>query len=123
MPGGRATIACAKGHFLREFGQSDRDIVENASTEASVTQALTMLNGSLVTQLNSGWSVLAMNLRKAPTAQDKLDTLFISLYSRKPSSGEKSMILQTLDRAGGSKTIWDDIVMAAISTQRFLFID
>lgn len=112
-----------RGHFLREFGQSDRDIVENASTEASVTQALTMLNGSLVTQLNSGWSVLAMNLRKAPTAQDKLDTLFISLYSRKPSSGEKSMILQTLDRAGGSKTIWDDIVMAAISTQRFLFID
>ena len=32
-----------RGHFLREFGQSDRDIIENASTEASVPQALTLL--------------------------------------------------------------------------------
>jgi len=33
------------------------------------------------------------------------------------------MLFQKLDVAAGSKTIWDDIVMAAISTQRFLFID
>ena len=112
-----------RGHFLREFGQSDRDIVENASTEASVPQALTLLNGTLVTQLNNGWSVLAMNMRQAATPQDKLDTLFLSLYSRKPSPREKALLFQTLEHAGGSKTIWDDIVMGAISAQRFLFID
>ena len=112
-----------RGHFLREFGQSDRDIIENASQEASVPQALTMLNGSLMTQLNSGWSTLAMNLRKTMTPQEKIDTLFLSLYSRKPTAKEQAMLLQRLDTAAGSKTIWDDIVMAAISTQRFLFID
>ena len=112
-----------RGHFLREFGQSDRDIVENASTEASVPQALTMLNSTMVAQLNNGWSALAMNLRKATTPQDKLDTLFLSLYSRKPTSKEKARIFQMLDQAGASKTIWDDIVMGAISAQRFLFID
>jgi len=112
-----------RGHFLREFGQSDRDIVENASTEASVPQALTLLNSSLVTQLNSGWSVLAMNLRRATTAQEKIDSLFLSLYNRKPTAKEQAMLLQKLDTAAGSKTIWDDIVMAAVSTQRFLFID
>ena len=112
-----------RGHFLREFGQSDRDIIENASQEASVPQALTMLNGSLLTQLNSGWSTLAMSLRKTMTPQEKIDTLFLSLYSRKPTAKEQAMLLQKLDVAAGSKTIWDDIVMAAISTQRFLFID
>jgi len=112
-----------RGHFLREFGQSDRDIIENASQEASVPQALTMLNGSLLTQLNSGWSTLAMNLRKTMTPQEKIDTLFLSLYSRKPTAKEQAMLFQKLDVAAGSKTIWDDIVMAAISTQRFLFID
>ena len=112
-----------RGHFLREFGQSDRDIIENASQEASVPQALTMLNGSLLTQLNSGWSTLAMNLRKTTTPQEKIDTLFLSLFSRKPTAKEQAMLLQRLDAAAGSKTIWDDIVMAAISTQRFLFID
>jgi hypothetical protein len=112
-----------RGHFLREFGQSDRDIVENASQEASVPQALAMLNGSLITQLNSGWSTLAMNLRKATTPEEKINSLFLSLYNRKPTAKEKALILQKLDAAAGSKTIWDDIVMAAISTQRFLFID
>jgi hypothetical protein len=112
-----------RGHFLREFGQSDRDIVENASTEASVTQALTMMNGTLLTQLNNGWSVLAMNMRKATSAEDKINTLFLTLYSRKPSDKERTFLLQMLDQAAGSKTIWDDIVLAAISTERFLFID
>ncbi len=112
-----------RGHFLREFGQSDRDIVENASTEASVPQALTMMNGSLITQLTNTWSNLGMDMRKAATPQAKIDTLFLSLYSRKPSPKEKALLLQALDQAAGSKTIWDDLIMAAISTQRFLFID
>jgi hypothetical protein len=64
-----------------------------------------------------------MNLRKATTPEEKINSLFLSLYNRKPTAKEKALILQKLDAAAGSKTIWDDIVMAAISTQRFLFID
>ncbi len=112
-----------RGHFLREFGQSDRDIVENASYEASVPQALTMMNGALVTQLNSGWSVLSINMRKAVTNDDKIDVLFLSLYSRKPKPAEKAHFLQALESYAGSKTIWDDLTLALLSTQRFLFIE
>ncbi len=32
------------------------------------------------------------------------------------------MLLQMLDTSAGSKTIWEDIVLAAISTQQFCFI-
>lgn len=112
-----------RGHFLREFGQSDRDVIENANDDASVPQALTILNGSLVTQLANGWSALSMELKDAPDAAAKLDALFLALYARHPSQKEKAFLLSTLDSAAGSKTIWEDIVSAAVGTQRFLFIE
>lgn len=112
-----------RGHFLREFGQSDREIIENANDEASVPQALTIMNGSLVSGLTSAWSVLSINLRKAQTAEEKIEALFLSLYSRQPKPAEKTLFLQTLESNAGSKTIWEDLTLAALSTQRFLFIE
>ena len=44
------------GHFLRLYGQSDREIVENGNTDASVMQALTMMNGTLFRNLISPFS-------------------------------------------------------------------
>lgn len=112
-----------RGHFLREFGQSDREIIENANDEASVPQALTMMNGSLLNQLTSAWSTLSINLRKAKTNDEKIDTLFLSLYSRKPNAKEKAHMLQTLESYASSKTLWEDITLAALSTQRFIFVE
>ena len=112
-----------RGHFLREFGQSDREIVENASDEASVPQALTMMNGTLLNGLTSAWSTLSINLRKAKTNDEKIDTLFLSLYSRKPNAKEKAHMLQTLESYATSKTLWEDITLAALSTQRFIFVE
>ena len=54
---------------------------------------------------------------------EKVDVLFLSLYSRLPQAREKALIYQTLEEAGGSKTIWEDLTVAALSTQRFLFIE
>ncbi|WP_395750931.1 DUF1549 domain-containing protein [Prosthecobacter sp.] len=112
-----------RGHFLREFGQSDREIIENANDEASVPQALTMMNGSLLNQLTSAWSTLSINLRKAQTNDEKIDTLFLSLYSRKPNAKEKAHMLQTLESYASSKTLWEDVTLAALSTQRFIFVE
>ena len=112
-----------RGQFLREFGQSDREIVENASDEASVPQALTMMNGTLLNGLTSAWSTLSINLRKAKSNDEKIDTLFLSLYSRKPNAKEKAHMLQTLESYASSKTLWEDITLAALSTQRFIFVE
>ena len=112
-----------RGHFLREFGQSDRDVIENASAEASVPQALLVMNGSLGTSITSGWSVLSLNLRRAQTPEEKIDVLYLSLFSRTPNEAERSLIKQRLESYAGSKTVWEDLTLAALSTQRFLFIE
>ena len=85
-------------------------------------QALTIMNGALVTQLTSGWSALSLNMQRAKTPDEKIDTVYLSVFSRKPTAKEKAMVLQTLDASGNSRTVWDDIALAAISTQQFCFI-
>ena len=112
-----------RGHFLREFGQSDRDVIENSSDEASVPQALTIMNGSLLNQITSGWSTFSLNLRKAATNEEKIDVLFLSLYSRPPTAKEKAQVQQTLESYASNKNLWEDITLAALSTQRFIFVE
>ena len=111
-----------RGHFLREFGQSDRDVIENASDEASVPQALTLMNGTLGSNITSAWSVLSINLRKATTADQKIDTLFLSLYSRYPTAKERDTLHQRLESYATNKSIWEDLTLAALSTQQFIFV-
>jgi hypothetical protein len=36
-----------RGHYLREFGQSDRDLIDNANGDASMPQALVLMNSEL----------------------------------------------------------------------------
>jgi len=112
-----------RGHFLREFGQSDRDVIENASDEASVPQALTIMNGSLLSQITSGWPTFSLNLRKAATNEEKIDVLFLSLYSRPPTAKEKTHVLQTIESYASNKNLWEDITLAALSTRRFIFVE
>jgi hypothetical protein len=112
-----------RGHFLREFGQSDRDVIENASDEASVPQALLIMNGSVGTTVTSSWSALSLNMRQAKTPEDKLKVLFLCLYSRPPTRAEQDFIHQRFESFASRKTLWEDLTLAALSTQRFLFIE
>ncbi len=50
------------GHFLQQFGQSDRELIENANTDPTVTQVLTLLNGPVYRVLMSRSSVLMKNI-------------------------------------------------------------
>ena len=65
-----------RGHYLREFGQSDRETIENANNEASVPQALAMMNGSLLPQLLDRFSQLMLTMRKAQYPDDKVEAAY-----------------------------------------------
>ena len=81
------------GHFLREFGQSDREVIENASSESSVPQALTLLNGVFYKALFDPKSPLSKNLLKAESSEEKIKVLFLSILNRNPSSEELTQSL------------------------------
>jgi len=108
-----------RGHYLREFGQSDRETIENANNEASVPQALAMMNGSLLPQLLDSFSQLMLTVRKAQYPDDKVDAAYMTILSRKPSANEKAAWLKAQDNG---LTDMQDLVFSLLNTQQFIFI-
>ena len=86
------------GHFLREFGQSDREIIENSNKQASVPQALTLLNGIIYGAVFNPQSPLSKNLSRVESEEGKINVLFLSILNRKPSSVEIKDCLEIVKR-------------------------
>ena len=84
------------GHFLQEFGQSDREIADNANRDASVTQALTLLNGTFYAALFNKESPLMKKLNEATNAKEKIDILFLSILNRLPTHEESKLCMSEL---------------------------
>lgn len=108
------------GTFLRTFGQSDRELIQNASDDASVPQALTMLNGPVADILGSPDSQLNQELAKAPGTPAKIETLYVALLGRKPNTNEKS-VLDAVVKERGDKAV-EDVTHALITGSQFLFV-
>jgi hypothetical protein len=108
------------GHFLRQFGQSDRETIENANIEATVPQMLTLLNGPMFYQLANRNSVLTKNVEAKKTASEKLDVIFLSLLNRRPTERERKLVLPQL-KTGNSREV-ADVVWSILNTRQFMFV-
>ena len=108
------------GHFLREFGQSDRELVENASDEASITQALALLNGPALGAVMNRYSVLSRSL-EGKSMTEKLDIIYLTLLSRAPTKRERQIFEQSWE-ANPESRYAKDIVWTMLNTRQFLFI-
>jgi len=108
------------GHFLRTFGQSDRELIQNSSDDASVPQALTMLNGPASEVLNSPASKISLDLKKAGAPQQQMDLLYLSFLSRMPTNNERAVLNQVIHERGEKAT--DDVAHALLTGAQFLFI-
>ncbi|QIF02386.1 DUF1549 domain-containing protein [Roseimicrobium sp. ORNL1] len=108
------------GHFLRTFGQSDRELIQNASDDASVPQALSLLNGPASEVLGNPLSKLSQDLKKAATPQQKMDVLYLSFLSRMPTNNERAVMGQVLQQRGDKAV--DDVTHALLTGSQFLFI-
>jgi hypothetical protein len=110
------------GHFLREFGQSDRELVENSNDEASVSQALMLLNGKVFSQLMNRYTVIARAMDKARKegSEAVIDTVYLSLLSRKATPEEKELLKPIADNA--DTTDRGDVLWTVLNTRQFFFI-
>jgi len=108
-----------RGHPLRDFGQSDRETIENANYDASVPQSLFMMNGNLMPNILSKYSQLMLAISKAQYPDDKLEAAYMSILARKPTAKEKETWLKAQD--SGLNTT-EDLIYALLNTQQFIFV-
>ena len=105
-------------HFLRKFGQSDREVISNANREANIVQVLAAFNGREYREVMSDNSVLMKKVKAAGNDTDKVNTIFYSIMNRRPSSREMKLTLGAI----GPQKDWAKVVWALLNTREFSFI-
>lgn len=91
------------GQFLREYGASDRILIDTTDNNSSITQVLTIMNSPVVDLLTTKESFL-MNTPK--------EKVFSAVLVRQPSLNEKNLIA-SLDQK--------DLIWVLINSREFLF--
>ena len=108
------------GTLVRDFGSSDRQTPSSSNTEATVPQALALLNNFKTDPLANRKSLLGQALDRCESPEEKLDLLFITFFSRHPDPQDKQRFLahaQAKDPAARR-----DLTRAMLTSSRFLFI-
>jgi hypothetical protein len=108
------------GHFLREFGQGDREQIEAATTEGNVPQILTVFNGPVTHMMLEEGSVIFDNVVRAKTVNDRIEVIFLSILSRRPTNTHKQLAIRELAEHG--KAGYGDVIWSLLNTREFLFV-
>jgi hypothetical protein len=109
------------GHFLREFGQSDRELIGAATDEANVAQVLEIMNGHVEKMVVANNSAAVYDaLKKGTTQADKTRYIYYAILSRPPSDDEMKMLMR--DVIDGSEESYQNLVSALVSTHEFMFV-
>jgi len=115
------TSPAPRGHFLRDFGQSDREVIENANDNASIPQALNLLNGSAATVIANRYSPTGHRIHAERDVSAKIRTIFRAVLTRDPTDAELRL-LQTKMTSLNNRNREEQIVWTLLNTQQFLFI-
>ena len=105
-------------HFLRMFGQSSRDLVNDSSVEGSIPQSLMLMNGGVQNLLYNRDARLSKMLRRSGDFKSAVQFLFLSFFCRPPTPDEMNTIEQAI--AEGMKK--EDLTWALFNSTEFLFV-
>lgn len=105
-------------HFLRMFGQSSRELVNDSSSEGSIPQTLMLMNGDIQFMLTDKQSRLSIKLKKSGGFDPAVQFLFMSFFGRPPSPDEFAAIREALQQ--GMKK--EDLTWALFNSTEFLFV-
>lgn len=107
------------GHLIRQFGGSDREQIDNSSNEPNTPQVLNLLNGFVETNIlrkKDADFMEQMQSEKAKTKQ--IESVFLSILSRKPTSREFNSLKRIIDKPDGFKHVsW-----ILLNSHEFIFI-
>ena len=115
-------------HFLREFGQSDREVIDNGNLEPSIPQVLSMMNGILEKNVcRDPASVLMQQAVKAGSSKECIETVFLTMLSRKPSRKELQAWRPDFDAAVNQRRqsamvdTFSDLIWTIANSNEFIF--
>ena len=115
-------------HFLREFGQSDREVIDNGNLEPSIPQVLSMMNGILEKNVcRDPASVLMQQAVKAGSSKECIETVFLTMLSRQPSRKELQAWRPDFDtavkqrRQSAMVDTFSDLIWTIANSNEFIF--
>jgi hypothetical protein len=106
------------GHFLRMFGQSDRQLADSNSEEGSVPQVLMLMNGEAQELLSSRQALAVATAEKQATAEAQVESLYLSFFSRKPTAEELKVLFADIE--AGLKP--GDLAWVLFNAREFVFV-
>jgi hypothetical protein len=110
--------------FLATFGSHDRETLHERVTQATIPQALELLNGDFVNgavRLDADHPVTGW-LRSGAGRAVTVRRLFLSTLTREPTSDELRLAERFLPTGGDARDAWADLHWALINTREFMFI-
>ena len=110
------------GHVVRQFGGSDREQIQNANADASVTQVLTLLNGYVEGKLlKNPKTALLQNIAGETKESDKINAAFLSILNRFPTPVEAREAKRSISQFGEEEGL-PDLVWTLMNAHEFLFV-
>jgi len=107
-------------HFLRTFGQSDRELISASSTVGSVPQVLFMFNGQITHMLLEKNSTIYNNIVKKKMISDGVKTVFLTVLSREPDAEELATAMAQVRSDGPAG--YGNVVWSLVNTREFMFV-
>jgi hypothetical protein len=105
------------GHFLRLFGQGNRDFIDDNWTATTVPQALLMLNSDFFDHVARSGSPLNVSLRRSGSAREVARAAFLAILTREPEKEELDACIEILGESRNPKTL----ARTLLSTAEFAF--
>lgn len=107
-------------HFLRMFGQSDRELISTSSTNGSVPQVLLMFNGPITHMLLEKNTTIYKNVMSHKDPAGGVRVIFLTVLSREPDAEEAALGKQEVKANG--PVGFGNVIWSLANTREFLFI-
>jgi hypothetical protein len=108
------------GHFLHEFGQSRRISMDGGNRDGSEPQVLMLMNGPVQEMLTNKESLPYRTMLSKESPGDKVESLFLTVLGRKPTTRERESAMITLKEDGEDGHA--NLIWALINSLEFLFV-
>jgi hypothetical protein len=109
-------------HFLRQFGQSDRETIDGSERAATVPQILAMFNGPITHVMLERGSAIVDDVLAIKETRDRIDAIFMSVLARRPGTRDRLVAAKELSRTTNDNVGYGNIIWALLNTREFLFV-